>query len=50
MEKEINLDQEDVLVTVVEEVAEEINKIDYSGISEEEFTTIDESEIDWSIL
>lgn len=52
--EEIVVDQEDVVVKIV---AEEVQKeevvdieVDYSNISDDDITTIDESEIDWSIL
>lgn len=50
MEKEFLLDQEDVLVTAVEEIKEEIVGLDYSEVSDEDYTTADENEIDWSAL
>ena len=49
MEQEFNFDQEDVKVTVIEEVKED-EGVDYSGFSEDDFATTDESEIDWSTL
>lgn len=49
MEQEFNFDQEDVKVTVVEE-SEETEEVDYSDFSEDDFATVDESEIDWSTL
>lgn len=49
MEQEFNFDQEDVKVTVVEEIKKE-EIIDYSDLSQDDFTTTDENEIDWSTL
>ena len=49
MEQEFNFDQEDVKVTIVEEV-EETEEPDYLDFSEDDFATVDESEIDWSTL
>lgn len=49
MEQEFNFDQEDVKVTVVEEV-EETEEAGFSDFSKDDFATADESEIDWSIL
>ena len=49
MEQEFTFDQEDVKVTIIEEV-EETEEPDYSDFSEDDFATVDESEIDWSTL
>lgn len=49
MEQEFNFDQEDVKVTVIEDI-EEAEIADYSDFSEQDFATTDESEIDWSTL
>lgn len=49
MEMDFVLDQEDVKVTVVEEIKAEITN-DYSELSFEDYATQDESEIEWDNL
>lgn len=52
MEKEFIIDQEDVVVVPVDinEEKEEIVDFDYSSISDNDFTSAEESDIDWSTL
>jgi hypothetical protein len=50
MEKEFVIDQEDVVVVAIDETEEETEEFDYSDISDDQFTSTDESEIDWSSL
>lgn len=52
MEKEFIIDQEDVQVVAVDNIKEEseVEEADYSVFSDDDFTSVDESEIDWSTL
>ena len=49
MDKEFNFDQEDVKVTVVEDI-EDTEDADYSDLSDDDFATTEEDGIDWSTL
>lgn len=48
--EEFVIDQEDVQIIVVDDITEEVEEIDYSVFSDDDFASVDESEIDWSNL
>ena len=49
MDKEIVVDQEEAPINNADESIT-TEKVDYSDISDEDITVVDESEIDWSTL
>jgi hypothetical protein len=49
MDKEIIVDQEEITINIVDDELT-TEKVDYSDISDEDITVVDESEIDWSTL
>ena len=48
MDKEIVVDQEEGPINIDDEPTTE--EVDYSDVSDEDMTVVDESEIDWSTL
>lgn len=50
MEKEFIIDQEDVQIIAIDDINEEVEEIDYSVFSDDDFTSAEEDEINWSAL